>query len=87
MINFRAEPNELAAIDNAARQLGLNRSDFIRRAINDYLGREREVAVEVRTSRNGECIEGKQIRDCTMKSMQKQANGVQMCVVCGKKGR
>lgn len=87
MVNFRADPKEIAAIDRAAEQLGMNRSDFIRQAIKQYIQQAPEVAVSVRTSRNGQCIEGKAIRDCTVKLMQKNAAGVQQCMVCGKKGR
>lgn len=37
MVNFRLRDEDVLRIDAAARQLGLSRSDFIRRAVSEFL--------------------------------------------------
>lgn len=87
MMNFRAKPHEVDLIDQAARSLGMNRSQFIRNAVQLAIAAYKDrgqvrVAVEVPASKGAGCKEG-DVRGCTLAQWSKLPTGVQVCSTCG----
>lgn len=85
MLNFRVKDAELRAIDAAAKAAGMNRSDFIRFALNSVLKNEVAVTVKPKPApqTKTKCAQGQDPRTCVSAVWVKLPTGVRQCQVCG----
>jgi hypothetical protein len=87
MLNFRVKEHEASAIDAAAKRKGLNRSDFIRKALIVAIG-EDEVKrfAEIAPAKNvsPKCLDG-DYKSCKTATWSRTVTGVRQCNECGLK--
>lgn len=91
MINFRLREEDLPKLDAAARTAGLSRSDFIRRAVTELVGKYTgtEVSIEsakVRGAALPKVDRKMPFADCPRNPacrLQRLPTGVKLCSSCG----
>ena len=91
MINFRLREEDLPKLDAAARTAGMSRSDFIRRAVTEMVGRYTGSDVSLESAKVRGVAASKVDRkmpfdDCPRNSacrLQRLATGVKLCSTCG----
>lgn len=94
MVNFRVVANDLRRIDSVAKKLGMTRSDFIRQAVTEHVGRYTgdETVVAPKAGRGkaktAEPTSKGLFPDCPRNSacsFQRLPTGVKLCTLCGVK--
>lgn len=94
MVNFRKSEEELSAIDQAANRVGMNRSDFMRYAIDKevaaVLGLPRVVVGDLPAKQgDGDVKPTVSREDCThpKEKLRSTTYGIKVCGLCGAKIR
>ena len=89
MINFRMKPEEVILLDTYAKQQGVTRSDYIKRALNQAFSKSKDgtsVDLSGRTRRGEkvkECPFGGSPAKCSQADWRVLPTKVKVCTTCG----
>ena len=85
MLNFRVRQEFVQALDAAAKTVGMNRSDFIRAAVERAVEGDEPVIIRRTTSPTRQKPVPKNECSHPKEALAKTAFGIKVCQVCGAK--